>query len=99
VPHRESKNGAAHFEHQPWNFECSLRDRTWDAQRLEGLLAKLVMKKLREKLAAKGIAFSTFISTFIDRVQSLGIKTNELLERFITDADGLISQIESDKLI
>jgi hypothetical protein len=95
VPHRESKNGAAHFEHQPWNFECSLRDRTWDAQRLEGLLAKLVMKKLREKLAAKGIAFSTFI----DRVQSLGIKTNELLERFITGADGLISQIESDKLI
>jgi hypothetical protein len=100
LPHKECKNGAAHFEHHPWNFECPLRDRDWDASRLERLLrkkpmtpddAELVMEGLIEKLEIKGITFNNFI----DRVQSLGIKLPELLDRFANDVDGLISQAVS----
>ena len=49
------------------------------------------MKTLTVRLASKGITFSDYV----DRVQSLGIKLTELLERLITDIDGLISQVDS----
>ena len=50
VAHEESTNGAAHFEHHPWNFDCSLRHRAYDASRLERLLTK---QKALTKLEAK----------------------------------------------
>ena len=102
VPHKQGKNGSvAHFEHDPWNEKCPLRDQTWEEERLaakdlqgDGLSKKeawSAVKKLRGNAKAKGITFSKLSK----RARAAGIDRREFLDRFAKDPDALMAEIES----
>jgi TIR domain len=102
VPHKEGKNGSpAHFEHDPWNEKCPLRDQAWEEERLarkalqeDGLSKKeawSAVEKLRGKAKAKGTTFGKLSK----RARGAGIDRREFLDRFAKDPDALMAEIES----
>jgi hypothetical protein len=102
VPHKQGKNGSiAHFEHDPWNEKCPLRDQSWEEERLaakdlqeDGLSKKdswSAVKKLRGDARAKGTTFSKLSK----RARAAGIERREFLDRFAKHPEALIAEIES----
>lgn len=100
IPHKEGKTSPAHFEHDPWNEKCPLRDQVWEEERLaakalqgDGLSKKeawSAVKKLRGTAKAKGTTFRRLSK----RALAAGIDRREFLDRFAKDPDALMAAIE-----
>jgi hypothetical protein len=101
-PHQEAWDGSdeAHFEHLHWIWDCELRDKQWDANRLERRLAKhkthtvasarRVMRQLNVKLAQNNM----FFPGFIERVHARKMTMYEFFES-LNDIDGLLVSVRT----